>query len=116
MAAASSCARWGPSASSRPAARWASGAGMTSPSSPSVQVTSVTAAPAATQAAMVTPLQIDSSSGWACTSSTRAWPELMAASLTAAARAPGQKLMSLIMSERPVEKSSMAGAMLDPAR
>ena len=42
---------------------------MISPSSPSVQVTSVTGTPAAAYLAMVAPVSIDSSSGWACTSS-----------------------------------------------
>src|SRR6185437_2263863 len=42
---------------------------MTSPSSPSVQVTSVTRAPSAAYLAMVAPVPIDSSSGCACTSS-----------------------------------------------
>src|ERR1700722_9786003 len=47
---------------------------MTSPSSPSVQVTSVTPAPSAAYLAMVAPVPIDSSSGWACTSSNRRSP------------------------------------------
>src|SRR6202042_3077255 len=42
---------------------------MISPSSPRVQVTSVTGTPAAAYRAMVAPVSIDSSSGWACTSS-----------------------------------------------
>src|ERR1700722_18918913 len=40
---------------------------MISPSSPRVQVTSVTGTPAAAYLAMVAPVSIDSSSGWACT-------------------------------------------------
>ncbi len=68
QAAASSPIRYSP----RPpasAARWASSGGMTSPSSPSVQVTSVTPAPSAAYFAIVAPVPIDSSSGCACTSS-----------------------------------------------
>src|SRR5258708_38696110 len=42
---------------------------MISPSSPSVQVTSVTRAPSAAYLAIVAPVAIDSSSGCACTSS-----------------------------------------------
>src|SRR5262244_1593504 len=42
---------------------------MISPSSPSVQVTSVTRAPSAAYLAIVAPVPIDSSSGCACTSS-----------------------------------------------
>src|SRR5256885_3477515 len=44
---------------------------MISPSSPSVQVTSVTCAPSAAYLAIVAPVPIDSSSGCACTSSSR---------------------------------------------
>src|ERR1700730_18567623 len=63
---------------------------MISPSSPSVQVTSVTCAPSAAYLAIVAPVPIDSSSGCACTSSTRRPgimppeimpPEVMVASL-----------------------------------
>src|SRR5215469_13692067 len=43
--------------------------GMISPTSPSVQVTSVTPAPSAAYLAIVAPVPIDSSSGCACTSS-----------------------------------------------
>src|SRR5579859_6685965 len=57
---------------------------MISPSSPRVQVTSVTRAPSAAYLAMVAPVPIDSSSGCACTSSRRRWPaKVMAASLAA---------------------------------
>src|SRR4029077_1633067 len=49
---------------------------MISPSSPSVQVTSVTCAPSAAYLAIVAPVRIDSSSGCACTSSSRL-PEIM---------------------------------------
>ena len=55
----------------RSAARCASEGGMISPSSPSVQVTSVTCAPSAAYLAIVAPVPIDSSSGCACTSSRR---------------------------------------------
>ena len=48
---------------------------MTSPSSPKVHVTSVTAAPSAAYLAIVTPLLIDSSSGWAWTNNSRRWWE-----------------------------------------
>src|ERR1700753_2561612 len=44
---------------------------MISPPSPSVHVTRVTCAPSAAYRAMVAPVPIDSSSGWACTSSSR---------------------------------------------
>src|SRR6266581_4226593 len=58
---------------------------MISPSSPSVQVTSVTCAPSAAYLAIVAPVPIDSSSGCACTSSSRRPevmpPEVMVASL-----------------------------------
>src|SRR5260370_11990404 len=47
---------------------------MTSPSSPGVHVTRVTCAPSAAYFAMIPPVQIDSSSGWACTSSNRRPP------------------------------------------
>src|ERR1700722_11217185 len=88
-AAASSPIRYSPSRSSWSAARCASDGGMTSPSSPSVQVTSVTRAPAAAYFAIVAPVPMDSSSGCACTSSSRrsglgSSAELMPASLSAA--------------------------------
>src|SRR6201993_483213 len=68
---------------------------MISPSSPSVQVTSVTCAPSAAYLAIVAPVPIDSSSGCACTSSSRL-AELMAASLPAAARPAGTgKIMDM---------------------
>src|ERR1700754_1411926 len=68
---------------------------MTSPSSPSVQVTSVTCAPSAAYLAIVAPVPIDSSSGCACTSSSRL-AELMAASLPAAASPAGTgKIMDM---------------------
>src|SRR5579875_3583738 len=86
QAAASSPARYSPSRSSSPAARCASDGGMTSPSSPRVQVTSVTRTPAAAYLAIVAPVPIDSSSGCACTSSS---PRLMRASLPALARVDG---------------------------
>src|SRR6202050_414526 len=65
---------------------------MISPSSPRVQVTSVTRAPSAAYLAMVAPVPIDSSSGCACTSSRRRCPagtgaEVIAASLAARQRA-----------------------------
>src|ERR671930_565082 len=44
---------------------------MISPCSPSVQVTRHTSAPSAAYLAMVAPVPRDSSSGWACTSSSR---------------------------------------------
>ena len=47
-----------------------------SPISPAVQVTSVTPRPSATYFAIVAPWPIDSSSGWACTSSRR-WSAVM---------------------------------------
>ena len=53
----------------RPAA--ASAGTSTSPSSPSVQVTSVTWAPSAAYRAITAPVPMVSSSGWACTSSSR---------------------------------------------
>src|SRR5499427_5376695 len=68
-AAASSARRYSPSRSPPPSARWASSAGMISPSSPSVQVTRVTGTPSAAYLAIVAPVPIDSSSGWAWTSS-----------------------------------------------
>src|SRR5216684_914624 len=71
QAAPSSPIRYSPSRSSDSAARCASDGGMTSPSSPSVQVTSVTCAPSAAYLAIVAPVPIDSSSGCACTSSNR---------------------------------------------
>src|SRR5207302_1407738 len=55
---------------------------MISPSSPSVQVTSVTCAPSAAYLAIVAPVPIDSSSGCACTSSSRL-AKVMVASLRA---------------------------------
>src|SRR5215469_11096014 len=61
--------RYSPSPPSASAARCASSGGMISPSSPSVQVTRVTPAPSAAYLAIVAPVPIDSSSGWACTSS-----------------------------------------------
>src|ERR1700745_717197 len=68
---------------------------MISPSSPSVQVTSVTCAPSAAYLAIVAPVPIDSSSGCACTSSSRL-AELMAARLPGAARpARTGKLMGM---------------------
>src|ERR1700689_3489631 len=91
-AAASSPIRYSPSRSSLSAARCASDGGMTSPSSPSVQVTSVTCAPSAAYFAIVAPVPMDSSSGGPCTSSSRRsglgtlWSsaELMPGSLSAA--------------------------------
>ena len=78
-----------------PSARYESDGGMISPSSPSVQVTSVTCAPSAAYLAIVAPVPIDSSSGCACTSSSRL-AELMAASLPAAARSAGTgKIMDM---------------------
>ena len=71
IAAASSTSRCGPSSSSAAAASEARAGTRTSPSSPRVQVTRVTWAPSATYLAMVTPVPIDSSSGWAWTSSSR---------------------------------------------
>ena len=71
IAVASSPMRCWPSASSWSAARWASSGTRTSPSSPSVQVTRVTWAPSAAYCAIVAPLPIVSSSGCACTSSSR---------------------------------------------
>src|SRR5690348_9476827 len=60
---------------------------MISPSSPSVQVTSVTRAPSAAYLAIVAPVPIDSSSGCACIISSRrpaiALSEVMVASLRA---------------------------------
>src|SRR5881296_1528774 len=53
---------------------------MISPSSPSVQVTSVTCTPSAAYLAIVAPVPIDSSSGCACTSSSRL-SKVMVASL-----------------------------------
>src|SRR5580692_6584871 len=87
-AAASSPIRYSPSRSSLSAARYASDGGMTSPSSPSVQVTSVTCAPSAAYFAIVAPVPMDSSSGCACTSSSRrsglgASAEVMPGSLSA---------------------------------
>src|SRR6266568_6303493 len=68
---------------------------MISPSSPSVQVTSVTCAPSAAYLAIVAPVPIDSSSGCACTSSSRrpeiALSEVMVASLRA--RGTGKMLI-----------------------
>ena len=61
---------------------------MTSPSSPSVQVTSVTPAPSAAYLAIVAPVPIDSSSGWACTSSSL-WP-LSGALMAEPSGDPGQ--------------------------
>src|SRR5512142_28350 len=54
---------------------------MISPSSPSVQVTSVTCAPSAEYLAIVAPVPIDSSSGWACTSSSRRAGSMLASLL-----------------------------------
>ncbi len=71
IAALSSPSRCEPRSSVCSAARWARSATRTSPSSPSVQVTSVTAAPSATYLAMVAPLPIVSSSGCACTTMSR---------------------------------------------
>ena len=88
QAADSSPMRYSPSRAPSPSARYASDGGMTSPSSPSVQVTSVTCAPSAAYLAIVAPVPIDSSSGCACTSSSRL-AELMRASLPAAARSAG---------------------------
>src|ERR1700722_9549999 len=59
---------------SPPPASWdrcARPGGMISPSSPSVQVTSVTCTPSAAYRAIVAPVSIDSSSGWACTTRRR---------------------------------------------
>src|SRR5664279_4692055 len=81
MAAVSSPTRCGPSASSRPTARCSSSGTSTSPSSPAVQVTKVTWAPSATYLAMVVPLPIVSSSGWACTNRIRRSGDVMPASL-----------------------------------
>src|ERR1700683_3825242 len=55
---------------------------MISPSSPRVQVTSVTRAPSAAYLAMVAPVPIDSSSGCACTSSRRRCPAGTGAEVT----------------------------------
>src|SRR5579875_969656 len=71
QARSSSPIRYSPSPPSRSEARCARSAGMTSPSSPSVQVTSVTPAPSAAYLAMVAPVSMDSSSGCACTRSSR---------------------------------------------
>ena len=71
MAARSSQIRYPPSWSAWSAASCSSSGTRISPSSPSVQVTSVTDAPSATYRAIVAPLLIVSSSGWACTSSMR---------------------------------------------
>src|SRR6266516_3890674 len=68
QASASSPIRCWPRPPSASQARCASSGGMISPSSPRVQVTSVTAAPSAAYFAIVAPVPIDSSSGWACTS------------------------------------------------
>src|SRR6185312_8790645 len=57
-----------PSWSAWSAASIASSGTSTSPSSPSVQVTSVTCAPSAAYLAIVAPVPMVSSSGWACTS------------------------------------------------
>ena len=94
QAAASSPMRYSPSRSSESAARWAIDGGMISPSSPSVQVTSVTRAPSAAYLAIVAPVPIDSSSGCACTTSNRrpssgAPPGSMDASLPAAPGSAG---------------------------
>src|SRR5580700_2103764 len=59
---------------------------MISPSSPSVQVTSVTCAPSAAYLAMVAPVPIDSSSGWACTSRSRLASDLVTSSRLPRAR------------------------------
>src|SRR4051794_25292162 len=67
IAARSSQIRYPPSWSAWSAASWASSGTSTSPSSPSVQVSRVTEAPSATYRAIVAPLLIVSSSGWACT-------------------------------------------------
>src|ERR1019366_5169991 len=88
QAAASSPIRYSPRPPSASRARCASSAGITSPSSPSVQVTRVTAAPEAAYFAIVAPVPIDSSSGWACTSrSLRPADSLISPSL---ARTPGR--------------------------
>ena len=71
MAAASSSRRCSPRASSLSEARCDSSGSSTSPSSPRVQVTSVTCAPSATYLAIVAPVPMHSSSGWACTRSRR---------------------------------------------
>src|ERR671921_2097009 len=71
IASVSSVIRCWPRPSSRSAARCARSGTSTSPSSPRVQVTSVTPRPSATYFAIVAPLLIDSSSGWAWTSSSR---------------------------------------------
>src|SRR5918997_2910153 len=71
IAALSSPSRCWPSSSPCSAARCARSETRTSPSSPRVQVTRVTAAPSDTYFAMVAPLPIVSSSGWAWTSISR---------------------------------------------
>src|SRR5262245_19492756 len=71
QAARSSPTRYPPSWSACPTARPRSDSGMTSPSSPRVQVTSVTWTPAAAYRAIVPPVHRLSSSGCACTSSSR---------------------------------------------
>src|SRR5215472_12112844 len=70
-AASSSPIRYCPSPPSASQARCPSSAGITSPSSPSVHVTKATCAPSAAYLAIVAPVPIDSSSGWACTRSKR---------------------------------------------
>src|SRR3984957_1341981 len=70
-AASSSPMRYPPRPPPCASARWASPGGMISPSSPSVQVTSVTCAPSAAYRAIVAPVSMVSSSGWACTRSSR---------------------------------------------
>src|SRR5215218_1927136 len=71
IAARSSQIRYPPSWSAWSAASWASSGTRTSPSSPSVQVSRVTDAPSATYRAIVAPLLIVSSSGWAWTKRAR---------------------------------------------
>src|SRR5204863_445965 len=69
-----------------------------SPSSPSVQVTSVTCAPSAAYLAIVAPVPIDSSSGCACTSSSRR-PEITLSKVMVRAYAPAGTGKMLIMTE-----------------
>ena len=67
IASFNSISRCSPSLSSLSLAKFASSFTKTSPSSPRVQVTKVTCAPNAAYLAIVTPLLMVSSSGWAWT-------------------------------------------------
>src|SRR5215217_6376197 len=69
MALSSSILRWSARVSSLSAAMCSSSGTRISPISPPVQVTMVTPMPSATYFAMVAPLLMLSSSGWACTRS-----------------------------------------------